>query len=515
MGSGSPEGDAVLYIGAMRSFDPTWWPRAGVPGVLLASALLLLTPLPAAASRGLLPLADCRLEHPLRLGSVAASCGTLSVAEDPEHPTGARIALAVAVVPALDRRTRAAPLFVLAGGPGQAASDLYAMLAGAFARIHRDRDIVLLDQRGTGRSAPLRCDYPEDWQQLADTLPGLRAATLACLAKYGPRVRWYTSSIAVRDLDAVRRALGYPRIDLYGASYGTRMAQLYMRRYPQATEAVILDGVTYPQQAIGLETPLDAERALRAILDRCRAARECAEAFPELEQQLAGLRTRFGPQRQRVSFDDPTSGEPRTLDFGHDLLGEALRFMSYSSSQAALLPTLIRRGAAGDLAPLAAQSLLVTGVLGEQLASGMQNTVVCSEDVPFFALSAPMRARLRQTFLGLAQLDALAQVCALWPRGPVDPDLHAPLRSDVPTLLLSGEADPVTPPADAERAAQGLTHHRLLVLAGEGHGQAGTGCVPRMMAEFLIEPDANALDATCVAQHRPAPFFLGPTGPAP
>ncbi len=500
----------MLYIDAMRSSDLRRFKRArpwlGLAGVAWAAA---------ATAAPSLALTDCRLPHPLGLASVAARCAVLPVAEDPARPAAARIDLRVAVVPAINRHARAAPLFLLAGGPGQAASDLYALLAGAFARIHREHDIVLLDQRGTGRSSPLNCDYPQDWRDLEDSLPALRAATRACLERLGPRVRFYTSSIAVRDLEAVRRALGYARIDLYGASYGTRMVQLYMRRYPQATEAVILDGVTYPGQAIGLETPLDAERALRAILERCRAAADCAAAFPDLERDYAGLRGRFGGQTVVLELDDPTTDEPRTIRFGRGVFGAALRFLSYSSSQAALLPALIHRGAAGDLRPLAAQSLLVGRALGEQLASGMQNTVVCSEDEPFFALSAQARARLEDTFLGLEQLDALTEICRIWPRGPVDADLRAPLESDVPTLLLSGEADPVTPPAAAESAARGLARHRLLVLAGEGHGQAGTGCVPRIMAEFLAKPDPGALDVACLAGHRPAPFFLGPTGPAP
>ena len=503
----------MLYIDAMRSGDlsrrfkraRSWLGLAGVAGTAVAWA----------AAAPAITLTDCRLSHPLGLASVAARCGVLPVAEDPARPDGARIDLRVAVVPALDRRAAAAPLFLLAGGPGQAASDLYALLAGAFARVHRDHDIVLLDQRGTGRSAPLDCDYPQDAQDGEDSLPALRAATRACLERLGPRVRFYTSSIAVGDLDAVRRALGYARIDLYGASYGTRMAELYMRRHPEATEAVILDGVTYPGQAIGLETPLDAERALQAILSRCRGAAECAAAFPDLERDYAGLRARFGAETVMLKLDDPSTDQPRTLRFGRGMLGAALRFLSYSASQAALLPALIQRGAAGDLAPLAAQSLLVGRALGAQLASGMQNTVVCSEDVPFFELTAAARARLEDTFLGLEQVDALAEICRIWPRGPVAADLRAPLDSDVPTLLLSGEADPVTPPADAERAARGLTRHRHLVLPGEGHGQAGTGCVPRILAEFLEKPDPAALDVTCAAGHRPAPFFLGPTGPAP
>lgn len=484
-----------------------------------------------AAPAASLRLEDCRLEHPLRLDSITARCGVLRVPEDAGAPAGRAIDLHVAVVPALDRRSAAPPLFLLAGGPGQSAIDLYTAFAGAFAGIHRSHDIVLLDQRGTGRSAPLDCDYPDDLgngggpghaavhsdingDTTATDTAQLRRATQECLAKFGDRVRHYTTSVAVQDLDAVRRALGYGVLDLYAASYGTRVAQLYMRRHPQAVHVVILDGVLYPEEIIGPQTPLDGERALALILARCGESRACATTYPRLGEELDGLRRRFGPGRVALTLDDADSGLPRTVEFDRDLLNGALRLLSYGASQAALLPVLIHQAAAGNLAPLAAQPLMMTRRIGDQLASGMQNSVICSEDQPGFS-AADDRAAIQRTYQGTDQLDAFDAICRLWPKGPVDADLHAPLHSDIPTLLLSGEADPVTPPAAAERAAAGLTHHRHLVLAGEGHGQLATGCVPRLMAQFLATADPARLDAGCLAGHRPPPFFVKLTGPAP
>jgi pimeloyl-ACP methyl ester carboxylesterase len=470
----------------------------------------LPAPAPAAMS-----LHECRLEHPLKLMSAAARCGLLEVAEDPLQPSGRAIQLRVAVIPALNRRSTAAPLFLLAGGPGQAATDLYVSYAGAFARINRNHDIVLVDQRGTGKSAPLFCSYPEDWSDLRKAMPALRQATQACLSQFGDRVRYYTSSIAVRDLDQVRSALGYRQIDLYAASYGTRMAELYMRRYPATTHAVILDGVTYPEQAIGPDTPWDGERALGLIVARCLAAPDCAAAYPALKQNLEELRRRFGPDKSALTLSDPSSGRPLEIEFNHAVLSASLRFLSYSSTEASLLPGLIHRAASGELAPLAAQALMASRLILDQLASGMQNSVICSEDLPFYAAGAIDRGKLAQTYQGSDQLDAFAEVCKLWPRGPVDADLHDALQSDVPSLLLSGEVDPVTPPGDAERLAHGLARHRHLVLRGEGHGQLATGCMPKLMAQFLDNPDPPALDAACLERHRPAPFFVDSTGPAP
>jgi pimeloyl-ACP methyl ester carboxylesterase len=469
----------------------------------------------AAADQDTLPLIECRLEHPLNLTSIAARCGTLRVPEDREHPEGAAIDLNVAVVPALNRRSTAAPLFLLAGGPGQSAVQSYVASAAAFARINRNHAVVLLDQRGTGQSSPLSCDYPEDWRQPADPLPALRRATTECLAKLGQRVRFYTTSVAVRDLEDVRAALGYPLIDLYGGSYGTRVAELYMRRYPARTHAVILDGVTYPEQAIGAETPQDGERALNLIVARCKQAPECAAAYPELQQDLDALLRQFGPQKVAVTIDDPNSGLPMQIDFNHAMLSAALRFLSYSSLQASLLPALIHQAAHGTLRPLASQAVMNARLIGDQLANGMQYSVICSEDEPLFAAANIDRAAVAKTYQGTEQMDALEEICKLWPRGPVDADLHAALASDIPTLLLSGEADPVTPPADAERAARKLTRHRHLILKGEGHGQLGTGCMPRLTAEFLDAAAPDKLDASCLKEHASEPFFISMTGPAP
>ena len=482
---------------------------------LLLAGLILGLSTRYSAAADTLPLVQCRLEHPLKVTSVEARCGTLSVPLDRSRPGAEKIVLHLALVPALNRRSTSAPLFLLAGGPGQSASDMYVAQSAAFARINRDHDIVLLDQRGTGRSSPLACEYPEDWQEPVDPMPALRQATQTCLAKFGDRVRFYTTSIAVQDLDAVRAALGYEQIDLYGASYGTRVAQLYMRRFPTRTHAAILDGVTYPEQIIGPDTPKDGERALQLIVARCKAAQDCAAAYPDLQQELDGLLKQFGTQRVAITLEDPNDGNAKQLEFTRSILGAALRFLSYSATQASLLPTLIHQAAHGSLKLLAAQTVMSARQVGDQLATGMQYSVLCSEDAPFISAAGIDRAALGKTYQGTDQIDAMLEICKLWPRGPMDPDLHSPLHSDVPTLLLSGEADPVTPPADAEHAAQGLTAKRLVVLAGEGHGQLNVGCVPRLMAAFLNAPDPEELDTACLRSHSVEPFFVNMAGPSP
>lgn len=481
----------------------------------LAALLWGILGVNSAHSASTLTWRECRLEHPLRLNSVSAQCSLLSVPENRDDPTSRHIELKIARVAALNRRKQASPLFLLAGGPGQSAIAMYVSYAAAFARINRTHDIVLLDQRGTGASQPMQCEFPQDWSEAANSPAAIRDATKICLQKLGERVRFYTTAAAVQDLEEARRALGYERIELYGASYGTRVAQEYLRAYGPRVQAAVLDGVTDPQRPIGPDTPLDGERALQAILTRCAGNADCARAYPHLAQDWATLKQRFGSATMPIELPDPTTGARLPLTFNRSVLGAALRLLSYSGTQASMLPLLIHQAAQGDLAPLAAQAVMTARQVGDQLAIGMQNSVVCSEDWPQILNLSVDRDALAKTYQGTDQLDGLREICSLWPRGPVSPTLHSALRSDVPTLLLSGEADPVTPPAAAARAARGLSQHRHLILPGEGHGQLATACVPRLMADFLDGTAPAAIDATCLKRHRPKPFFIAVSGPSP
>lgn len=501
----------------MTTVVPTKAPRTKLRMACRALAAILTGILGANPAWSAPPLqwSECRLEHPLGLNSVQAQCSRMSVPENRDDPASPRIELKIARVAALNRRKLASPLFLLAGGPGQSAIAMYVSVAPAFARINRNHDIVLLDQRGTGSSSPMQCIFPQDWSDQANTPAAIRAATTDCLRTLGNRVRFYTTAAAVQDLEEARRALDYERIDLYGASYGTRVAQEYMRGYGAHVEAVVLDGVTDPQRPIGPDTPLDGERALQAIIARCAGNVDCARAYPQLAREWSALKLRFGSTQVPIELSDPSNASRMPLTFNRSVLGAALRLLSYSGTQASMLPLLIHRASQGDLAPLAAQAVMTARQVGDQLAIGMQNTVVCSEDWPLIQTMHLDRGALAKTYQGTDQLDGLKEICSLWPRGPVSATLHAHLRSDVPTLLLSGEADPVTPPDAALRAARGLTRHRHLILPGEGHGQLATACVPRLMADFLDSAQPAEIDATCLKRHRPTPFFIAISGPAP
>lgn len=423
----------------------------------------------------------------------------------------------MARIPAVSLHSRPDPLFVLAGGPGMAASSFYPQAAAPLARVHLERDIVLVDQRGTGRSNGLYCNH-DDSGLWAESRGAIGAEAAKCLAALERRadVALYTTSLAVRDLDRVRAALGYPRIDLYGVSYGTRVAQHYLRRFPERVRAVILDGAVPPEVALGASLPLDAQTALEDILARCVRDPACHARFGDPLAAYHALHETLAKGPVIVRLPSPTTAEPMTMSFGALNFAEVLRLSSYTSEQAALLPLLLEEAHAhGNFAPLASQFLIVDRSYEDAIAEGMQNTVVCTEDVPFYGRERLDRARLARTFLGTFQLDGLEQVCALWPRGPLDPDFHAPLDSATPVLILAGADDPVTPPADARLVARGLRNHLIVELEGTGHGQLAEPCIDRLMERFLERGSTAGLDASCAHRARPFPFFTSFAGPAP
>jgi pimeloyl-ACP methyl ester carboxylesterase len=486
------------------------------PLVLLG--LLLVSPLTGSAPAPVprLELQPCRISDLQGLRSVAARCGRLAVAENPEEPRGAQIELAIAVVPAIATRAAPDPLFLLAGGPGQGARAAYTGILGAFAGVRRERDLVLVDQRGTGDSHRLDCEFPEDAWEAGDIPPGeLARLARECLATLPGQPGYYTTSLAVRDLEAVRAALGYERINLFGASYGTRVAQHYARRYPERVRTITLDSVAHPELVLGPAIALDAQQALDAIFARCAAEAACAERFPDPAGQFRALLERLRGEPVSLRLPDPATSAERTIQVGPGHLVVMARMLSYAAIGAALLPLVIDEAhSRGNFVPLASQALMIATQLEGAFAMGMHNSVVCSEDVPHFAGSVE-RTELERSYLGPALYDGMLALCAVWPRGPVDPDLHAPLRSDVPALLLSGAADPVTPPAYAAIAAAGFTRHLHLVLPGQGHGQTGFACVQRLLREFIRAGDVAGLDPGCVGEIRPMPFFLSFAGPEP
>jgi pimeloyl-ACP methyl ester carboxylesterase len=448
-----------------------------------------------ARPRSTIALAECRLPKlPL-----AAQCGTLEVPENRDRPDGRRISLAIAVLPANTLHPRADPLFILAGGPGQAASFL-GPFAAALTGVRKDRDIVLVDQRGTGRSSPLVCAAlkPERGLQAAlEFDPAPKAAACAGeLAARGVDAAQYTTAAWVADLDAVRAALGYAKVNLWGGSYGTRVAQEYLRRHGDRVRSVVLDGVATPAMKTTLDVWPSREIALNAVFDACAQSPACAAAHPDLASTLDAIRARLGPQGRDVAIADPRTGEELTLHLTFEHVIGALQPFTYAPELAALLPEVIGRAAAGDFGPLYAGAMLVTADFDEQSNTALHYSVTCAEDIPRVAPADAARALAGLRTKALAER-ALA-VCAQWPKGTTPADASTPVRSDVPALILSGGLDPVTPPGNGAEVAKTLPASRHIVARGYGHIVSPHSCGPRLIAAFLDDPTFATLPASCV-----------------
>lgn len=485
-----------------------------------APATGLAAPAVAGPARLLRSFAPCRLTDPAELDAIEADCATIEIGET-DTPGSRRITLSVTRIPAINHRRKADPLVLLAGGPGMGAQMMYTQTAAAFARARRDRDILLLDQRGTGMSSPLTCDGDFE-DPLAAGRSGFDINEVlkqvnACRDRYAAQrdLRAYTTSRAVRDLDAVRALLGYDAFNLYAVSYGTRVAQHYARRYPARVRSMVLDGVVAPATVLGPRIALDAENALEGTWRRCAAAADCRKAFGDVRETARRLQASLQQRPQRVQVAHPRTGNLETLDFGPQHLATVLRFASYDASFASMLPLVVHFAAAGDLRPIATLYFLTTSSLTQAIAAAMHNSVVCSEDLPRLDPASIDRKALEASYMGADALDALRAVCAQWPRGDVDADFHAPLTAAVPTLLLSGTLDPVTPPGDAERVTNSLRNARHLKFEGAGHGQLTAPCMDRVLAEFFDRADPKGLDASCLERRTQPPFWITLAGPSP
>jgi pimeloyl-ACP methyl ester carboxylesterase len=480
----------------------------------LAALLLLAGTAAAAAPPGKgIALAACQLAHPIAAARIPARCGTLDVPEDPGKPEGRKIALRVAVLPSENPSSKPDPVFVLAGGPGQSITEVYPRIAPAFDRLHRERDIVLVDQRGTGGSGLLSCPKIGRADRDVELLPAEAGRVAGQCARSLPvDLTRYGTGDYVRDLDAVRAALGYEKVNLIGFSYGTRAALAYARAHPDRARTLVLDGVAPFQMIVGADFDVDSEAALRRLFARCADEPACRERYPDLGKDFRDLLVRLDAKPEKVRARHPVTGEPVDLTVDGDALRQVALAFLYTPETTALLPPLIRQARQDDLAPLAAQGILAVTDIQAGMSRPLQLSVLCSEDVPLYVDPAPGAA---PTFLGNVAREAFRGLCAEWPRAPLDPRFHEAPRMEVPSLLLSGEADPVTPPRWADLAAASLPASRRITVPGQGHGVFARGCMPRVVAEFVKRGSADGLDVSCVDRLRPSPIFLDLQGGAP
>jgi pimeloyl-ACP methyl ester carboxylesterase len=454
----------------------------------------------AGTAAGAQPLTDCRVAG-LRN---SVKCGEVKRPLDPARPEGPMISVHYVVVPAMARHQLADPVFLIAGGPGQSAIDIAPQVMPLFSRLNNRRDIVFVDQRGTGASAPLTCADPkretlaeqsgvdEQIERLAQCKTELlKRPYIKAAADLG----FFTTTIAVQDLDAVRRELGAMQIDLVGVSYGTRAVLEYMRQFPGAVRRAVLDSVAPPDMALPASFSTDGQAAFDALLAACTSEPACAQAYPALRTDWAAL---LAGLPKPASASHPLTGQREQFTLTRDLVLGAVRGALYNPAMAAALPAAITDAAHGRYDGLIGMGSLLNSRRGLQLAMGMHFSVVCAEDLPRLDASRDTPG----ADFGTHDATLYRRVCADWPRGAVPDAFYTVPPTRTPTLLLSGGLDPATPPRHGARVAAALgPAAQHVIVANAGHSVLGIGCARDLLYRFIDTADdraATAIDASCL-----------------
>jgi pimeloyl-ACP methyl ester carboxylesterase len=471
---------------------------------------------PRTWQRGSLTFKSCELGRPGSGATAEAWCTTFEVPENRDDPRSRRIGLKLAIARSDAQVPEPDMVVLLAGGPGEAATESWVLEAPAFSEVRKHHDVVLLDQRGTGGSNPLSCKKTEEAANetsMTLDLNKVRTDVASCLAEVEKNAdpRFYTTTIAAQDLEDVRKALGSPQFDLVGVSYGTRMAQQYLMHYPDSVRSVVLDSVVPNQVVLGEYFAENLDDALKKNFANCAAVAACKQHFGDTMQTLYQLRDALRANPHTVSFRDPQTYEMVDRPLSEFSLASVVRLFAYQPETAALLPLSINAAAHGDVGPLLGQAKLLSGDLSGDMNNGMSMSVICSEDAD---LLQP-RPQDQNTMLGNHLIDALKAQCDAWPHGARPANFHDPLKSNKPILILSGEFDPVTPPRYGEQILPGLTNGRQLIFKGQGHSLLPRGCMPQLLGKFIDKPDPKQLDATCLERLNETPAFIDFNGASP
>ena len=436
--------------------------------------------------------------------------GTLEVPENRDRPDKRSIRLRIVVLKALSESPKPDPIFFLAGGPGQAATQLANGWTNSWMR--RERDIVFVDQRGTGQSNPLHVELPgsdDDPQGYLENIwqPEIFERARKKLERKADLTQ-YTTPIAMDDLNDVRIALGYDKINLTGGSYGTRAALVYMRRHENTVRTALLQGVAPPSFINPLYHAWAAQRALDMIFERCESDPKYRKEFSNLRGKFQEILARLEEKPAKVEMRHPgRRSETITIHLSRANFVGALRILMYYDGRARTIPTLLLRAHQGDFRAFAQSALQSNRGLRNSLAFGMLMSVVGTEDIPRIEEEAIER-ETKGTFLGPGRILSQRAVSKLWPRGVVSDNYGDPVQTKTQTLIISGTRDPVTPPRFGQKAADHLVNSVHLVVPGAHEGKGGNPCIRSIIERFLEDGSVENLDVRCVERIQDAPLHL-------
>lgn len=436
-------------------------------------------------------------------------CANYPVWENRATKSGRKIGLNIVILPAQISSGQQAvePLFILAGGPGQAATET----ARGYLNnrlLRAGHDIVLIDQRGTGGSNPLDCDLygdPADLQKMvtssfpADSYERCQVQ-LSKIADLGH----YTTAEGMDDVDEVRQWLGYGKINIWGGSYGTMAAQVYLRRHEPTVRAIVLAGVAPVDELIPLHHAWAGQRAVDAIFAKCKADADCNKAYPDL---TGDFKTIFDRVRKGVDVEvDDRAGRKAKVHPSVESFAEGVRHFLYYDDGRSFPSTIHRAAVTGDVTPLVQMAVTSQINFGRSLSMGMLMSVSCAEGLPFID-DKTLARETANTFLGDLRVKEQAAACKQWVRGAVPKDVHQLVHSNVPVLLVSGARDSVTPPPFADRVAKQLPNSLHIVFPESSHGNFGF-CGNQVIADFFNRGTVQGLDVSCVSKQAPTRFLI-------
>ena len=475
--------------------------------VLITGVVFLLIYV-AGCARHRLPGGLSKLK-PCRLTGIDEElfCGKLTVFENRETRTGRTIDLNVVVLPAVNQKTKAEPLFDLAGGPGASSVDRADFYAGPGNEYRHRHDVVCVDQRGTGKSNRLAIPREKTpGYYLSEMFPIDYVKRMRHALEQRADLTKYTTSIAMDDLDDVRAWLGYDRINVFGASYGTQAALVYLRRHPEHVRSAILLGVTPTDLKMPLHHSESGARAMDLLLGECEQDAACRTAFPQIRDDWKNVLAQLEKQPARVEYSPPGKSAATTVEIQRGVFAEKIRTWMYGRDKAARIPLIVHHAAAGDFAPFLKEAIGPS--IPDFVADGMYLSVTCAEDVPFIDPEEATKLTAGSPF-GNYRVFQQTRACGMWPRGEIPTDFLQPVHSNAPVLIFSGNMDPVTPPTYGEEVARHLPNSRHVIIPEAGHGVDGLkdpGCIDRIAIEFLDKGDAKNLDVSCVEKMEPTPF---------
>jgi pimeloyl-ACP methyl ester carboxylesterase len=418
------------------------------------------------------------------LAAAKALCGSVKVPEDYANPAGRTIDLNVVVFRALEGGREPAAQFDLEGGPGFAITDSAGFYAtdGAMYRTHRD--IVLADMRGTGGSGGLFCPAIEQADGRTPLYPPALVRDCAALLSPKADLRQYTTAAAARDIDAVREALGYRRIDLAALSYGTTLALRYMADYPDRVRTAALIGAVPASRMPPRYHAQAAERGLDLLFASCATDPSCAERYPSPAADLEAATKQLDATTRAVFL-------------------EKIRTLLYFPASARSVPAELRKAAGDDF------QLLAGTAGGRRFADGLYLSITCAESLGMMDVDQAI-AEADATRFGAYRLRRQRDACAQWPTAAPDPKLLDTPRADIPVLFIAGALDPVTPPEWAAQAAARFPASRLVLVPQGAHmfdGLSGMDtCLDRVMVQFVEQGSADGIDMACFGEMQPGPF---------